>query len=695
MKLSDLDPNEVEVVEPQSSGLKLSDLSSDDIEVVSSGPQVSQLESLGRGGLQGLTFGAAEEVYAGGKSALQSLMESAGLSEDNQKGYEQQYLEARDAERAANKAAEQANPATYLTGDIAGSVLPALFTGGTGLIGAGLKTGAKEAIKRGGTKSLMALGAAEGAAHGLGRSEGTDALEVGQDVLTGGLIGGAVPGLLGVGKAAIKGTAGLVDTGLTKMGPLGDVYTHIKDVAKEGSEDLGSSFKQASQKALSKLKGSAGELKEKALDQEIKYSKDLLKGQEAAATGLDVSSTKLKGALKKSLDVVGESMDEADQQIQKIIESNPVWHLRSTPEGLQLGRFNFDPLDKVFAEVGSSLDQPRPILEKIQRELKDADYLTVTKKLRDINRLMSGNVSPNDFHQLSILKDSLQDVIDSEASRMPGEAGKLYALRTAEAKKYSQLAQARQKLSAQSWKDTGDLSDAAKFMANTTETGGKPLLRSLETAKQVGSPEFGQSADELLESAGEFNRFKINPKMGEMFDPLTMQGQNERQLQQFTETFGKPKEFGMSSSFAKTLEDLSENAQGISPSQQKEQLVDYIRNTYGEKADKIISQLQEQSKKFKTLEAGLDKNAYAGQDVSSWIRILKKAADPVSFVGGQVAQKISDIGTQLSAPLAKKGFNKAAAMRTLTNTGRGLITPKQAAQDFKNSQKNGGSSEAE
>lgn len=102
------------------------------------------IESGVRGLAQGVSMGFADE--------LTGLLESA-LSD---KTYEQ----ARDESRAAYKAAEQANPKTYMGGHIAGAVAPILASGGTGALGVGARALAT-------TPGLLAAGAAQG----LGGSE--------------------------------------------------------------------------------------------------------------------------------------------------------------------------------------------------------------------------------------------------------------------------------------------------------------------------------------------------------------------------------------------------------------------------------------------------------------------------------------------------------------------------------------------
>lgn len=156
-------------------------------------PQVSQLESGARGAVQGLTFGFGDEIYGGVKGAANYLLGDGDFS--------QTYARERDAVREANKRAQEANPGTYLAGEIGGSlVVPA------GGAARGLATGGKAAMRAlpyGETKAAQYVGqyAVPGAAYGgtyaAGASEGQTAGAVAEDAAkgagTGALIGLLTP----------------------------------------------------------------------------------------------------------------------------------------------------------------------------------------------------------------------------------------------------------------------------------------------------------------------------------------------------------------------------------------------------------------------------------------------------------------------------------------------------------------------
>lgn len=689
--------------------------------------EISSLESLGRGAAQGATFGFGDELAGAGSSAVQTLLESLNLRPEDNLSFTEKYAKERDITRANNKAAEEANPWTYGGGNVLGAIGTGLLAGGAGiggkvlgalgtegtaagladaatgatvkqLIAAGASQAEINAAKKAALLGLTKIGAAEGALMGYGTSEGKDLKEQAEDTLTGAAMGAAAPTVLKAGGKLLK-AGGFIADKTTDLVPgvkagkkyIGNILGKTSDVYTLGTENAatGPAFKAIPGKTIEEkaiehakdLSKPVREIQSAGLDFENKFIQDLNKAQTGSASNLDEAQQILKKDLADAMDIHGAAMSAKDEQIQKIVDSNPGWQLRSTPDGLQFGKFNFDPLDKVFEEVQGSLDQPKPILNKIQKEIKNADYLTVTKKIRDISRLMSGNISPNDFHYLQILKDGLQEVVDKELTRLPGEGAEIYAARMADAKKYSQLANFRNKLSAEKWQDTGDLADAAKFMANTTETGGKPLLRSLETAREVATPEFNQSADQLIATAEDFNKYKINPTKGKLG-----LGLNEDASKAYSSLYGaaKGEESGVSTGLAKQVEDIASPAKTISGNIKQEDTESWIRKyMFGpgkeKEADAYIENLKKLSSKHDLTKLQLDPTHDYGSTTHGFWRALKKASDPIAYGIGQDVQRYSDLAS-------KAGFNKTTAARALTQSR----TYKDIVEDFKQSQQNNG-----
>ena len=153
-------------------------------------PDVSKSESFVRGGLQGATSNFGDELAAGidtavskipGVRNIAQLLHSDSLpAVDNP---DLTYAQRRDAYRHANSQAEEANPLTYMGGNLAGAAVQQLAL-------PQLKAGAA-------IKTLAARGAAEGAAAGLGGSTAEDVGGMAKDALVGGAAGAVTAAAVG------------------------------------------------------------------------------------------------------------------------------------------------------------------------------------------------------------------------------------------------------------------------------------------------------------------------------------------------------------------------------------------------------------------------------------------------------------------------------------------------------------------
>jgi len=166
-------------------------------------PKSSPLAALWQGLNNGLTFGASDEIQSGiaaGSVGLQNMLgiDTGGLTAS------QAYPQALESTRQDQTAAKNASPALYGVGAIAGSILPAIYTGGTGA-GQALAnfTRGSNLATRVGTGS--ALGALSGGAYGFNEGEGGFQERVDNAVpyaAGGAFLGGAVPAAVAGVKAA-------------------------------------------------------------------------------------------------------------------------------------------------------------------------------------------------------------------------------------------------------------------------------------------------------------------------------------------------------------------------------------------------------------------------------------------------------------------------------------------------------------
>ena len=162
-------------------------------------PKPTRTESGLRGLLQGLTAGTGDEMAGVGR-AFGSMRRPREATPQTMG----QYRDSRDAERVANAAAEEANPGTYLAGQVTGGTLPTLLGGApaTGL-------------------RAMGIAAGQGALQGAGYSEHEGRRLVGDTALGAGLglLGYGTGQVLGKGAtAAVRKGRDLVRTGTARAG---------------------------------------------------------------------------------------------------------------------------------------------------------------------------------------------------------------------------------------------------------------------------------------------------------------------------------------------------------------------------------------------------------------------------------------------------------------------------------------------
>lgn len=186
-------------------------------------PEVGGLESVLRGGAQGLSLGFADEL-AGAVGAAR------GALSGDERDLGDVYRQERDESRAAYRAAEAANPGLYRAGEIGGGVAGAFVPGlgvGKGLAGA------------------LRAGAALGGAAGLGGSEAD---------LTRGDVGGALADT--AGGAAFGAIGGAAGHGLGKLA--GRVTERAARGIRGAEADAGEQAAMAAQRNLRTARSALG-----------------------------------------------------------------------------------------------------------------------------------------------------------------------------------------------------------------------------------------------------------------------------------------------------------------------------------------------------------------------------------------------------------------------------------------------------
>lgn len=151
--------------------------------------KVSPTEAAVRGAIQGASLGFADEITGAASAAFKTITGPKKLTD-----IVDTYKEERDASRQAYKAAEEQNPASYIGGEVAGTVGTMFVPGLNVAKGASLAAQAGKA-------------AAAGAASALGSSEADNIKDTAKDVAVGaGLGAGTVGAMAGLSKI-IPGTS--------------------------------------------------------------------------------------------------------------------------------------------------------------------------------------------------------------------------------------------------------------------------------------------------------------------------------------------------------------------------------------------------------------------------------------------------------------------------------------------------------
>jgi len=155
----------------------------------------TEMESFGRGALQGGTFNLSDEGAGFLESPLGALKQTGKLTglyepEENDEDLSR-YLKERDESRSLNKKAQEANPYSYMTGEFGGGAATMLIPG---------LNAAKVAQGGGKFLPMLAREVGSGMAQGLGASEAESGLDLAKDAAISGGISAIAPVTIGAGK---------------------------------------------------------------------------------------------------------------------------------------------------------------------------------------------------------------------------------------------------------------------------------------------------------------------------------------------------------------------------------------------------------------------------------------------------------------------------------------------------------------
>ena len=412
------------------------------------------LEKVGAGiagAAQGATFGLADEIL-GVQKTVEDLTQTA-YNQVKSKGLQgipdtlatagETLSNNIDQYRKVFKTIEERNKVVYTTGDITGSIISSWATGGgSALLGAGLKQGAK----------TLGISALQGAAHGYGRGEGEtlnqhlansatgSAWDVGGTVLGGGVGHGITKG----GKA-IAGYFGKESF----LNYLGAHTGRIRQTVENNARKFGKTVNEWADRMTSYTTKSA-----KGADEYV------IQGNRSPEELLDLFKFEQKVANESMEDVLGslKQLPEADGfSLYRRIQNNVIEPQMRTARESSLKKSITEVDDWIKGELytavpskggkeaGAFIDMP------VNRKIQDIQFLK-----KNIYELEDGSTLTSQL-KLNVAKDLnnyIKDTIKTSAELTPSMKNKFFT----------------------AWTKSGDLADAAKVVNAKMSQGDSSLI---------------------------------------------------------------------------------------------------------------------------------------------------------------------------------------------------------------------------
>ncbi len=391
-------------------------------------PGVSRLESAGRGAIQGATFGFGDEIYGGVKGAYDALTSDKSLADA--------YAENRDAVRSANKAAQEANPGSYLAGEVAGGIAVPVGAAASG-VRLGTRLGG-EALTLGQRAAQGArAGAGVGAAYGLGTAEGdipTQAIETAKGAIAGAAMGGVAAPVIDAAGAVARGVGAQFRP---REAAASKVVEALERDQKGGQRLLNRLLSSAHADADTMIMDVGGKSTQRvmraALNQQNPRTERVMLAldQRKRFEGNKIERG-LREGLRLSADDFYQSIDDVGTRLRDIGEQGfrPVLAIE-TPMTPQLSAVLQRPTaQRLLSHVEAKLaDEGRPIGFATRTEALHRIKMDLNSLIRDAQR---GNASGWDVNSLRTIRRDLLEAWDNRAYR---EASRRYAdeasLRTA------------------------------------------------------------------------------------------------------------------------------------------------------------------------------------------------------------------------------------------------------------------------
>jgi predicted nucleic acid-binding Zn-ribbon protein len=427
-----------------------------------------QLEALGRGIAQGVSFGFADEASAAVGAGIKGLQDTVGnfISGKLEFGdFVGEYQQQVEAARQADAAAAEAFPKTFTGGEIAGAIGSAVIPGGLG---------AKAVQAAGkGLGGAIKVGAGLGGLGAAGKSEADltqgEVGELAEDVLLGGAIGAAT-GFAGEGIAKGLGAVG------NKIIP-----QKVKDIAADVIKPKA---------VAAELRTAAKANTKKAFDQ--RTAKNLEKGIEGLQKRGVISGSRKEylGTDKRELfKTVQEEANTLGSSIEKVVNQVDDAGVDFGSNSLGIGK-----LREAAKQIkkSSTSDEFNTMVDQVQERLqgdtfKASDLFGLRKEL---DRLLEvgGKAGALRKSQKATLakvrtqiKDALQEKVDDVAAKNPA---------------------IQAELDSHGFKKFGELNDAFGDTAVVRDTiADAAAIADFEEGAALASP-LGQEVKDLLGKEG-------------------------------------------------------------------------------------------------------------------------------------------------------------------------------------------------
>ena len=357
-------------------------LQQNDIDVA---PEVSPLESGLRGAAQGASLGFADELTGAGEAGLDTVTGKSDLS-----NLIEAYKKHRDESRAAYKAAEEANPKSYLAGNIIGGIAPVAASGG---LGAGVQGAAR-------------LGALAGA--GASNTDLTSDQSI-ADKSKGLMEDMSLGGATAAGVAAIPGAVGALKNTLP-----GKVFS--SELA--GKPIVGEAARRKIGQEAVETAGNIGNDVQKALDAAAQNKTNILKEMTEQGQKFDISPElqQLPNEIKQLPESFTSEADSARKALQE-----PFERAKDLSKNIKEQTPTKDIIDDTVSLDPKQLDSLRRALGRLgyEKDLKDDQVIALAKRLSGkLSDKLNSQVNPvtGEITQspLGAANKKIQDLISAQ-----------------------------------------------------------------------------------------------------------------------------------------------------------------------------------------------------------------------------------------------------------------------------------------